>query len=67
MTDMTGRRVLVTGATASSPEVQKVTGGDFAREKPKTPSKHSQEDAAAERLWALSEQLTGLGGASRAA
>lgn len=42
---------------ASSPEVHEVTGGYFAKSKPKTPSKAAQDAAAAERLWALSEQL----------
>jgi retinol dehydrogenase-12 len=52
---------------ASSPEVKDVTGGYFAKSKPKTPSKDALDDAAAQRLWALSEQLTGLSTASRAA
>jgi NAD(P)-dependent dehydrogenase (short-subunit alcohol dehydrogenase family) len=45
---------------ASSPEVEGVTGKYFAKRKP-TQSKASTYDrAVAERLWRVSEQLTGL-------
>jgi retinol dehydrogenase 12 len=45
---------------ASSPEVAGVTGGYFARCRPVQPSALARDDQAAARLWALSEDLTGL-------
>ncbi len=45
---------------ACSPEVEGVTGGYFENEQPATPTPAAQDDAAARRLWALSEELTGL-------
>jgi NAD(P)-dependent dehydrogenase (short-subunit alcohol dehydrogenase family) len=42
---------------ASSPEVDGVTGGYFYKCKPATPSSVAQDDAAARRLWYVSEQL----------
>lgn len=45
---------------ASSPDVQGVTGRYFARCKPVRSSRASHNVDAAGRLWALSEQLTGL-------
>ena len=45
---------------ASSPEVKSVTGKYFTGKKPAASSKASQDRQAAERLWRLSEELTGL-------
>ena len=45
---------------ASAPEVEGVTGQFFAKCRPKTPSKAARDDAAAARLWELSEQMVGL-------
>ena len=45
---------------ASSPEVEGVTGQFFTKCRPKTPSKAARDDAAAARLWAVSEQMVGL-------
>ncbi|MEW5739741.1 MAG: SDR family oxidoreductase [Myxococcota bacterium] len=52
---------------ASSPEVANVTGGYFAKSKPHTPTAEALDDAAAKRLWEVSERLTGLNAAPRAA
>ncbi len=46
---------------ASSPEVATVSGQYFVKCKPKRSSKTSYDEAAQERLWTVSEQLTGLG------
>ncbi|MPZ51603.1 MAG: SDR family NAD(P)-dependent oxidoreductase [Acidimicrobiia bacterium] len=45
---------------ASSSEVAEVTGGYFAKSCPAVPSALSQDREAAERLWQLSTQLSGL-------
>jgi NAD(P)-dependent dehydrogenase (short-subunit alcohol dehydrogenase family) len=45
---------------ASSPEVEGVTGRYFAKEKPAEPTRAALDEAAAARLWDLSEELTGL-------
>ncbi|MGB3632875.1 MAG: SDR family oxidoreductase [Rubrobacteraceae bacterium] len=45
---------------ASSPEVEGVTGQYFANKKPVASSKASYDEAAAKRLWHVSEDLTGL-------
>jgi NAD(P)-dependent dehydrogenase (short-subunit alcohol dehydrogenase family) len=45
---------------ASSPEVESVSGKYFDKCKERWPSKAAQETGAPERLWALSERLTGL-------
>jgi len=45
---------------ASSPDVAGVTGQFFTRCRPKTPSKAARDDAAAARLWEVSEQMVGL-------
>jgi NAD(P)-dependent dehydrogenase (short-subunit alcohol dehydrogenase family) len=50
---------------ASSPEVAGVTGGYFVNCKPAEPSALAKDARAAARLWALSEDLTGLGGTGR--
>ena len=46
---------------ASSPEVEGVTGRYFDKSKAVASSAPSMDEAAQERLWALSEKLTGLG------
>lgn len=50
---------------ASSPEVAGVTGKYFVKCRERTPSKAAQDDAAARRLWEVSEELVGLGAAAR--
>jgi NAD(P)-dependent dehydrogenase (short-subunit alcohol dehydrogenase family) len=45
---------------ASAPEVAEVTGGYFVKCRPATPSALSQDREAAEHLWQLSTQLSGL-------
>ncbi|MGM9509873.1 SDR family oxidoreductase [Larkinella sp. GY13] len=45
---------------ASSPEVDKVTGLYFAKNRPKPPSEAAQSRFNATKLWTLSEQLTHL-------
>ncbi|HMF03535.1 MAG TPA: SDR family oxidoreductase [Acidimicrobiia bacterium] len=42
---------------ASSPEVEDVSGGYFYKCRPAAPSAAGQDDAAARRLWDVSEQL----------
>ena len=44
---------------ASSPEVEGVTGGYFARRRPRRSSKRSYDQELAGRLWRVSEELTG--------
>jgi NAD(P)-dependent dehydrogenase (short-subunit alcohol dehydrogenase family) len=44
---------------AISPEVEGVTGKYFAKQKPVASSLASRDEAAARRLWQLSEELTG--------
>ena len=46
---------------ATSPEVEGVTGGYWQKSKPKTPKPWAEDDAAAARLWTVSEELVGLG------
>ena len=46
---------------ASSPEVATISGQYFVKCKPKRSWKTSYDEEAQERLWAISEQLTGLG------
>ena len=45
---------------ASSPEVESVSGQYFYKRRPRTPSSAARDDALAERLWQVSEQLTGV-------
>lgn len=45
---------------ASSPEVEAVTGKYFERKQVMASSRESYDEAAARRLWELSERLTGL-------
>jgi NAD(P)-dependent dehydrogenase (short-subunit alcohol dehydrogenase family) len=44
----------------SSPEVAEVSGGYFCDKKPLEPAACAKRPGEAERLWAISEQLTGL-------
>ncbi len=44
---------------ASAPELAGITGGYWAKSAPATPSAAAQDDAAAARLWEVSEQLIG--------
>ncbi|MCT2534483.1 SDR family oxidoreductase [Aquibacillus koreensis] len=45
---------------ATSPDVRDVTGKYFYRKKPVTSSKKSHDKDLAKKLWALSEEMTGL-------
>jgi NAD(P)-dependent dehydrogenase (short-subunit alcohol dehydrogenase family) len=45
---------------ATSPDVEEVSGGYFIDEKRAEASPEAQDDAAAARLWQVSEKLTGL-------
>ena len=45
---------------ATSPEVEKASGGYYQRCKLKQPSRPAQDESAAKRLWELSTQVTGL-------
>jgi NAD(P)-dependent dehydrogenase (short-subunit alcohol dehydrogenase family) len=45
---------------ASSPEVEAVSGEYFVKCRPRSPKPWAQDQAAARRLWLLSEQLTGI-------
>jgi retinol dehydrogenase 12 len=45
---------------ASSPEVAEITGGYFVRCRPAQPSLLARDAAAAERLWTISAELSGL-------
>jgi retinol dehydrogenase-12 len=45
---------------ASSPEVEGVTGQYFIRCRPRKPSRAARNEQFAERLWQLSEKLTGV-------
>ena len=45
---------------ALSPEVESVTGGYFCRSKAIRPSKKAYDKDAAKKLWAISENMTGL-------
>jgi NAD(P)-dependent dehydrogenase (short-subunit alcohol dehydrogenase family) len=47
---------------ASSPDVAGTSGGYFAKSRPATPTAAAQDDAAARRLWAESERLSGVRG-----
>ncbi len=55
-----GAETLVWLATA--PEVEGRSGGYYSGRKPKKTSRAGQDDAAARRLWALSAEMTGVGG-----
>jgi NAD(P)-dependent dehydrogenase (short-subunit alcohol dehydrogenase family) len=45
---------------ASAPELEGVSGRYFANQREKEPLPHARDDAAAARLWQISEQLTGF-------
>ena len=45
---------------ATSPDVEGVSGKYFVKEKPVVSSGQSRDQAAAERLWRLSEEMTGV-------
>lgn len=45
---------------ATSPDVAGATGGYYVKSQLREPSRAAQDDAAARRLWELSEELTGL-------
>jgi NAD(P)-dependent dehydrogenase (short-subunit alcohol dehydrogenase family) len=45
---------------ASAPELEGVSGRYFARRREQEPRPHARDDAAAERLWGISETLTGF-------
>lgn len=49
---------------ASSPEVEGVTGRYFAKQRPIASTRPTRDEEAARRLWALSEELTGVGAAA---
>ena len=53
-----GARTIVYLAT--SPEVAGATGGYYVKSQQRQPSPAARDDAAARRLWQLSEELTGL-------
>jgi NAD(P)-dependent dehydrogenase (short-subunit alcohol dehydrogenase family) len=44
---------------ASAPELAGITGGYWVKSAPATPSAAAQDDAAAARLWQVSEELVG--------
>lgn len=46
---------------ATSPSVQGESGGYYFDCKPSQPSRAARDDAAAERLWQISERLVGIG------
>ena len=54
-----GAETAVWLCTAS--ELQDESGGYFRDRRPHAPRSHARDDAAAGRLWAMSERLTGLG------
>ena len=45
---------------ATSPEIEAVTGKYFQRKQPQRSSRESYDEAAARRLWEVSERLTGV-------
>jgi retinol dehydrogenase 12 len=45
---------------ATSPDVADATGGYYVKSQRREPSKAAQDEATAQRLWELSEELTGL-------
>jgi len=45
---------------ASAPELERVSGRYFSNKKEKQPEPHATDDAAARRLWEISEKLTGF-------
>jgi hypothetical protein len=55
----TGAKTSVYCATA--PELEVVTGKYFSESKVAQPTRVAQDDAAARRLWDVSEEMTGAG------
>ena len=51
----------------TSPDVANVTGKYFARSKEVKPTRHGVDDAAAKKLWELSERITGISSSQAAA
>jgi hypothetical protein len=45
---------------ASSPDVEGISGQYFVKQKPVASSPQSRDQAAAERLWRLSAEMTGV-------
>jgi len=45
---------------ASSPDVAGETGGYYVKRQRREPSAAARDDAAARRLWEISEKMTGL-------
>ena len=45
---------------ATSPEVAGASGGYYVKRQRREPSAAARDDATAQRLWQLSEELTGL-------
>jgi NAD(P)-dependent dehydrogenase (short-subunit alcohol dehydrogenase family) len=45
---------------ASAPELEGITGGYWVKSAPASPSNAAQDDAAAARLWEISEQLVAI-------
>ena len=70
-----GRRFLLSASQgadtvvylASSPDVEGVTGGYYAKRRRLAPSAAASDPATARRLWEISAELTGLAGAGQAA
>jgi retinol dehydrogenase 12 len=52
---------------ASSPDVAAQTGGYYVKRQPREPSAAARDDAAARKLWEISEKMTGLAPAPRSA
>lgn len=47
---------------ASSPEVEGISGAYFAKSRPQQPSQAAQDDAAADKLWQISEEIVSQAG-----
>ncbi len=70
-----GRRFLLSASQgadtvvylASSPDVEGVTGGYYAKRRRLAPSAAASDPATARRLWEISAELTGLAEAGQAA
>jgi hypothetical protein len=48
---------------ASDPSAASTTGAYWSKSRVRTPTRAAQDDAVAERLWTLSVEATGVGGA----
>jgi len=51
---------------ASSPDVADQTGGYYVKRQRREPSAAARDDAAARKLWEISEKMTGLASAQPA-